>query len=114
MVASSASGKTPLWLHQGLQCRQINNRLKVSYFSNYPKHIPDSYMKVQSEKDQVTVPFTPASGVDPLALDSSLTANLLPRLACIHKQINRKLQTCISYINHGLDVRIKHKSNANI
>jgi len=68
----------------------------------------------QSNKDQVIVPFTLRVVSILLCLIALLTANLLPRMDCIYKYINMKLQTCISYINHGLDVRMKHKSNTNI
>jgi hypothetical protein len=41
LVFDIASRKNhPLWLHHGLQCWQINNCLKFSYFSNSPKRSP--------------------------------------------------------------------------
>jgi hypothetical protein len=68
-----------------------SNRLKVSYLSNYPEYTPNSYMK-DKVKRSGNFTFYSASGVDPLAFDSSTDYKPPPK-ADLHSQTDKQETT---------------------
>jgi hypothetical protein len=91
MVASSASRENPPMDYTRVQHVGRSNRLKVSYFSNYPEHTPNSYMK-DKVKRSGNFTFYSTSGVDPLALDSSADCKPPPK-ADLHSQTDKQETT---------------------
>jgi hypothetical protein len=63
-------------------------RLKVSYFSNYPEHTPNLYMK-DKVKRSGNFTFYSASSVDPLMFNSSVDCKPPPK-ANMHSQIDKQ------------------------
>jgi hypothetical protein len=68
-----------------------SNHIKVSYLSNYPEHIPHSYMK-DKVKRSGNFTFYSASGVNPLAFDNSAECKPLPKVD-LHSQIYKQRTT---------------------
>jgi hypothetical protein len=67
------------------------NHLEVSYFSNYPEHAPNSYMK-DKVKRLGNFTFYSMSNVDPLTFDSSVDCKSPPK-ADLHSQIDKQETT---------------------
>ena len=70
--------------YTGVQHVGRSNRLKVSYFSNYPEHTPNSYVK-DKVKRLGNFTFYSTSGVDPLTFDSSTDCKPPPKADLLSK-----------------------------
>jgi hypothetical protein len=91
MVASSSSRENPPMDYTRVQNVGRYNRLKVSYFSNYPEHSPNSYM-IDKVKRSGNFTFYSASDVDPLTFDSSIDYNPPPK-ANLHSKRDKQETT---------------------
>jgi len=73
-----------------------SNRLKVSYFSNYLEHTPNSYMK-DKVKRSGNFTFYSTSSVDIFAFDFSADYKPPPK-ANLHSQTDKQKATSMKFI----------------